>query len=150
MSLQTDIIFFRAISADESLMKAFGGRVYNTAIPMPEEDADNVPTPYAIISFDGLTTSGSDKDDPFEDRCDTVIVSVIVTAGKRGELATLAQGVRNAIHDYLTSEDDEDDEERPYNVQMTASGVQYDAYKPCYWQQLRYQCDTINTTTPWE
>ena len=56
MSLQNDIIFVKALRANADLMAQLAaGDVYNTAIAMPDEDLDNAPLPYAIVTFDGLT-----------------------------------------------------------------------------------------------
>ncbi|MBQ5756867.1 MAG: hypothetical protein IIV88_06385 [Erysipelotrichaceae bacterium] len=66
MSLQTDIIFVKALRANADLMKQLAaGDVYNTAIALPDEDLDNAPLPYVIVSFDGLTNDVETKDDPF-------------------------------------------------------------------------------------
>ena len=54
MGLLTDKIFFEALKADTTFMQAIGNRLYGTAIPMPDENADKVPVPYAIVTFDGL------------------------------------------------------------------------------------------------
>ena len=65
MSLLTDIIFVKALRADENLMAQLpAGDVYNTAIALPDEDLDNAPLPYIIVSFDGLTNDVETKDDP--------------------------------------------------------------------------------------
>ena len=65
MSLATDSIFIAAIQSNTELMEALGyeapeeeyegrpGRLYGTAIPLPDEDADNTPVPYIIVTFDG-------------------------------------------------------------------------------------------------
>ena len=46
MSLQTDIIFVKALRADENLMAQLpAGDVYNTTIALPDEDLDNAPLP---------------------------------------------------------------------------------------------------------
>ena len=42
MGLATDSIFIAALSASEDIMEAVGGRIYGTAIPLPDEDAENV------------------------------------------------------------------------------------------------------------
>ena len=67
MSLATDSIFITALQSNTDLLEALGyveatetsegapARLYCTAIPLPDEDANNVPVPYIIVTFDGLT-----------------------------------------------------------------------------------------------
>ena len=43
MSLATDSIFIAAIQSNPALVERIGGRLYGQAIPLPDEDADNVP-----------------------------------------------------------------------------------------------------------
>ena len=126
-------------------MQAVDGRLYSTAIPMPDEDAENVPVPYIIVTFNGLNNEGTTKDDPFEGDTDVVQIGVEVTAVNREQLAELTQLVRSTIHDYLT-EDVDDERQTIDDYQFSAEAVQYDSLKPCYWQTLRYQCDVYNKT----
>lgn len=147
MSLQTDIIFARAIRADDSIMEAIGQRLYNTAIPLPDEDADNVPVPYVILTFDALTNDQSTKDDmPYEGDEDNVTVGIEVAATTREQLADITIAIRRQVQQFFSSlsEDDEDYALVPLDYHLTAQAVQYDSQKPCYWQRLSYQCETIN------
>lgn len=145
MSLLTDIIFVKALRADENLMgKLAAGDVYNTTIALPDEDLDNAPLPYVIVSFDGLTNDVETKDDPYEGDSDNVTISVEIAATTRPELGELAGEVRRQIHQYFVDADpdDEDADLIPDDYQFSASRVNYDSMKPCYWQTLTYQCDT--------
>jgi hypothetical protein len=72
-------------------MQTIDGRLYSTAIPMPDEDAENVPVPYIIVSFNGLNNEGTTKDDPFEGDTDVVQIGVEVTAVNREQLAELTR-----------------------------------------------------------
>ena len=139
-SLATDSIFIAALNADASLMQKIGGRLYSTAIPLPDEEADNVPVPYIIVTFDGLNNDTQSKDDPYEGDYDSVQIGIEITAENREKLAELAQQVRDIIHSYFRSYagDERDDME---DYQLSAEPVQYDSMKPCFWQTLRYQCD---------
>lgn len=139
MSLATDCIFVKAIQSDASLMQKIGGRLYGTAIGLPDEEADNVPVPYIIVTFDGLTNDQGTKDDRYESRYDKVEIGVDVTAQTLDELHNLTETVRDTILSYLRSRTTAVDD-----YLFTAEGIQYDSMKPCYWQVLRYQCDTIN------
>ena len=145
MSLQTDIIFVKALRANADLMAQLAaGDVYNTAIALPDEDLDNAPMPYAIVTFDGLTNDIDTKDDPFESESDSVNISIEIAAKTRNELGQLASAIRRQVHQYFINADptDEDYELVPTDYQFSAQAVNYDSLKPCYWQVLTYQCDT--------
>ena len=139
MSLATDSIFIEAIQSDTSLMQKIEGRLYGTAIGLPDEEADNVPVPYVIVTFNGLTNDQGTKDDRYESRYDKVEIGVEVTANTLDDLHVLTEMVRDTILSYLRSRTTAVDD-----YLFTAEGIQYDSMKPCYWQVLRYQCDTIN------
>lgn len=145
MSLQTDIIFVKALRANADLMAQLAaGDVYNTAIALPDEDLDNAPLPYAIVTFDGLNNDIDTKDDPFESESDSVNISIEIAAKTRNELGQLAEAIRRQVHQYFINADptDEDYELVPTDYQFSAQAVNYDSMKPCYWQVLSYQCDT--------
>lgn len=145
MGLETDSIFIAALTSSAEVMQTIDGRLYSTAIPMPDEDAENVPVPYVIVTFNGLNNEGTTKDDPFEGDTDVVQIGVEVTAVNREQLAELTKLVRTTIHDYLT-EDVDDERQTIDDYQFSAEAVQYDSMKPCYWQTIRYQCDVYNRT----
>ena len=145
MSLQTDIIFVKALRANAGLMAQLAaGDVYNTSIALPDEDLDNAPLPYVIVSFDGLTNDVETKDDPYEGDSDNVTISIEIAARTRTELGKIAEAVRHQVHDYFVEADPTDDDFNlvPLDYQFSAQQVNYDQMKPCYWQVLSYQCDT--------
>ena len=153
MSLATDSIFISALQSNTELMERIGyvaptseadpgqpARLYGTAIPLPDEDADNVPAPYLIVVFDGLQNDQGTKDDRYESEYDTVQIAVQVVGRNINELHELTQTVRDTIISYLRT--------TPTAIQdynFTASEIAYNDQKPCYWQELNYQCDVINT-----
>ena len=147
MSLATDSIFITALQSNSDLMEALGydaqtgepARLYCTAIPLPDEDAENVPVPYVIVTFDGLTNDQCTKDDRYESEYDTANIGVEVTARNINELHELTQTVRDAILSYLRENDTAITD---YN--FAAQQIQFDSLKPCYWQVLTYQCDVEN------
>lgn len=148
MSLQTDIIFVKAIQSDATLLGMLpAGDVYNTTIALPDEDLDNAQVPYVIVSYNGLNNDPSTKDD-YEGDTDTVTIGIQVTGRTRPELGAIAKRIRKAIRRFFTSleETDECREMIPYDYQFSASQVSYDPLKPCYWQTLTYQCDVMNDT----
>lgn len=142
MGLVTDALFFEILQINDTLMSKIGGRLYNTAIPKPDIEADNEPVPYVVISFNGLTNDETTKDDPYEGATDTVQISIEIAANNREELADLTQSIRDIIHDALLESFEEN---TIYDYRFTANAVQYDSYKPCYWQLLNYSCSVDNT-----
>ena len=147
MSLATDSIFIQALQSNSELLEALGydpetgepARLYCTAIPLPDEDADNVPVPYVIVTFDGLTNDQGTKDDRYESEYDTVNIGVEVIARNINELHELTQMVRDTILSYLR---ENDTAIMDYN--FAAQQIQFDSLKPCYWQMLTYQCEVEN------
>lgn len=146
MSLQTDIVFVDAIRSNTDLIAQLpAGDVYNTAIALPDEDADNAPPPYIIVSFDGLNPQDSTKDNRWDSITDVVTIGIVIVAQTRASLADLAIKVRKTIIDYFTAQVQEDGENVgliPYNYTMQAEAVQYDPLKPCFWQKLVFTCNT--------
>ena len=146
MSLQTDIVFVEAIRSNTDLIAQLpAGDVYNTAIALPDEDADNAPLPYVIVSFDGLSPQDSTKDNRWDSLTDVVTVGIVIVAQTRPSLADLAIKVRKSIIDYFTAQVQEEGENAgliPYSYTMQAEAVQYDQLKPCYWQRLIFTCIT--------
>ena len=154
MSLATDSIFITALQSNSELLdklKEFidddditvideTPRLYGTAIGLPDDDADNVPVPYVIVTFDGLTNELGTKDDRYESENDTVDIGVEVTAKTLDDLHALTQMVRDTILSYLRTTDT-----AIQDYQFAAQQIQYDSLKPCYWQVLTYQCDVVNT-----
>jgi hypothetical protein len=143
MSLLTDTVFVSALRADSELMQQLpAGDVYNTAIGLPDEELDNAPLPYIIVSFDGMTNDQTTKDS-FEGDTDTVTIGIEVAASTRKELFDITQAVRSTVLGFFEQlpEDDEDFAEAPMDYQLSATAVNYDDLKPCYWQRLSYQCD---------
>jgi hypothetical protein len=145
MSLQTDIIFAKALKSNADLMAELpAGNVYNTAIALPDEEADNAPVPYIIVSFNGLNNQDTTKDSSYQGMTDTVTIGITIAARTRVELADLAITARQTIEEYLQAQSpgDEDYELVPNVITLQAQGVQYDSLKPCYWQELIYTCET--------
>lgn len=147
MSLITDAIFVKALRLNAALIAQLpAGDVYNTAIALPDEDADNAPLPYVIVSFDGLQNQDQTKDDDFEAESDSVQIGVTVCAETRPKLGELAMAVRRIVREYFREHQGDDSDEDfaliPDDMTLQAGAVKYDSLKPCYWQQLTYQCDT--------
>ena len=114
-------------------------RLYGTAIPMPDEDAENVAVPYVIVTFDGLNNDTETKENLYEGDYDRVSIGVEVTAKTLEDLHDLSQMVRDTILGYFR-----ETETSIEDYTMSADAIQYDSMKPCYWQVLRYQCNVNN------
>ena len=139
MGLATDSIFIAALSASEDIMEATGGRIYGTAIPLPDEDAENVPLPYIIVTFESLQNGDQTKDDLYEGSEDKVAIGVTVCASKLGGLHDLTQMVRDVLLDYFRN-----NATAVEDYEFSAQAIQFDSMKPCYWQVLSYQCEVNN------
>lgn len=149
MSLQTDIIFVAAIKSDAELLRQLAiGDVYNTAIAMPDEDADNAPVPYVIVAQGEVVNDDTTKDD-YESDFDSVNITIEVAARTRKELGTLTDRIRKTIRQYFMSVTDDSDDYYlvPVDYHFSAKPVTYDPLKPCYWMELIYQCDVKNDST---
>lgn len=161
MSLQTDLIFVRALQQSREVAALVDDRIYMTAIPRPEENAVNEPLPYIVVSFDGIQPTEQTKDDDFDQDTDTVMIGIEMAAANRPRLAELADVVRKAIKDYFEmlagtdpSELDEADAEMlplfPSYAQPSGGQVYYDEDKPCHWLVLSYACEVNAFTDEYE
>lgn len=145
MSLITDKVFYNALRSNASLMATVDNRIESTSIPVPDEEFENTPVPYIIITFDGLQNEGFTKDNSFEGNNDKVQVSIEVAANTRDELGDIMETIRQTIIEYFEDEDGhawDDYDYVPDHYVFTASAVGYDSVKPCYYQTLTYNCDT--------
>ena len=145
MSLITDKVFYNALRSNASLMAQVGGRIESTSIPVPDEELDNTPVPYIIITFDGLQNDGFTKDNDFEGITDRVQISIEVAAQSRDELGQIMTDIRQTVINYFEDTEGhawDDYEYVPTNYTFTAGKVSYDSMKPCYYQTLTYNCDT--------
>ena len=139
MGLSTDSIFIYALSASEDIMQAVDGRIYGTAIPLPDEEADNVPVPYIIVTFNGLNNVDETKDDMYESDYDSVNIGIEVIGKTLGHLHDLTEMVRNVIHQHFVQ-----NETPVEGYQFSAQPIIFDSEKPGYWQVLNYQCEVRN------
>lgn len=145
MSLITDKVFYNALRSNATLMAQVDGRIESTSIPVPDEQLDNTPVPYIIITFDGLQNEGHTKDNSFEGETDKVQVGIEVAANTRDDLGEIMEAIRETIIEYFEDTDGhawDDYQYIPTNYTLTASAIGYDGDKPCYYQTLIYNCDT--------
>jgi len=169
MSLTLDKLFFEILSNDSEFMTAINDRLFNTTIPVPDEEFDNEPVPYVIITFDGLTQGDTTKDDPYESDFDHVQIGIDIATEDRETLGVLVKQIRRIIHTHLVwllryAELRANGEQLtdangfhlwvarnyesiaadiPLDYTFTADAVRW-YEKPCYAQTLHYQCDVPN------
>lgn len=139
MSLSTDIAFVSALRSSTEILNLTDSRIYGTAIPVPDEDLENTPVPYIIVTFDGMTNNAECKDDEYEGEEDSVQIGLEITASTLASLHSLAELVRTTVREYMESG------ESPYtpiDYTFSTSGISYDASKPCYWINFTYSCMT--------
>ena len=144
MSLITDKVFYNALRSNASMMAQVGGRIESTSIPVPDEELDNTPVPYIIITFDGLQNDGFTKDNDFEGITDRVQISIEVAAQSRDELGQIMTDIRQTVINYFEDTEGhawDDYDYIPQNYTFTAGKVSYDSMKPCYYPHLLEGCD---------
>ena len=144
MSLITDTIFVKALRSNPTLLaKLAAGDVYNTTIPVPDEELDNVPVPYVIVAFNGLTNADQTKDSLYEGPTDRVQISIEVVAQTRPQLGELVSDIRQTVREYFVNATTEDEDYHliPLDYDFSAERVIYDDLKPAYGQTLNYQCE---------
>lgn len=142
MSLITDRVFYDALKSNDGVRRMVGGRIYSTDIPVPDEQYDNEPLPYIIISYDGMSNQSFVKDYSYEGLTDSDKISVHLSASTREELGELAVAVRRAVVGYFREHPDHP--QMPSEYDLTASEVVYWPWRPGYGQALTYLCVTDN------
>ena len=138
---QVDEIIYDAIRADAVLMEAIGNRVVSTCFEVSPTEADNTPLPNIIVTDDGFQNQTGTKDNVWESNEDRVQAGVDVAAESPKEVRRLIRMVRRAIEQYVVGLYTKG-EKIPTLEQLSSSGIAWDWMRPCYYQQLTYQCST--------
>ncbi len=107
MSLLTDSIFIKALKGSAAISNAVSKRIYGTAIPLPDAQAENVELPYIIVSFEGSQTVPDTKDGDMEGYEMQNTVGVLLVAATLPALHTLMEAVRSVIADSIRRVDPE-------------------------------------------
>lgn len=146
MSLKTDLFFARSCRR-LSIMEATEGRVFNTGRDEISEEEDKIP--YIIITNDGTQNDEESKDVVAESDYDRDTISVLVVSDTRSHLAELAEEVRKSVKQDVEDMDMDEDMAKEFgflinDYSFSASAVEYDPSKPCFFQTLTYNCETIN------
>ena len=137
--MELDEIIYNALTADNQVMSAIGGRIKSTCIEVPPTDEDNTPLPYIIIEEESSQNDQGTKDDVWESDVDIVNVGVIVSATSPKAVKRLRRMVRKAVGSYIESMT----EDIPYLRSLSWEGIAWDWTKPCYYDTLHYQCDMV-------
>ena len=140
-----DEIIYVAICADTALMEAIGSRVVSTCFEVPPSEADNTPLPNIIVTDDGFQNQNGTKDCVWESGEDRVQVTVDVAADSPKEVKRLIRMVRRAIENQIILMS-ANNERIPELDSLSSNGIAWDWMKPCYYQQLYYQCTVPSET----
>lgn len=145
MSLRIGSAFLAALRANADLQTMLGGmaaaddetytgaRIFYVARMEADELQDRIP--YIVVMPKGITTQGN-KDDYDAEEVATVEVLCVATDGE--SLVELAEMVKTTIDDSLQG----NETYRIDDFAFSASAVQFDPDKPCFFQTLTYQCST--------
>ena len=140
-----DEIIYDAICADIALMEAIGSRVVSTCFEVPPAEADNTPLPNIIVTDDGFQNQTGTKDCVWESGEDRVQVTVDVAADSPKEVKRLIRMVRRAVENHIILMSATDGC-IPELDSLSSNGIAWDWMKPCYYQQLSYQCTVPSET----
>ena len=140
-----DEIIYDAICADTALMEAIGSRVVSTCFEVPPAEADNTPLPNIIVTDDGFQNQVGTKDCVWESGEDRVQVTVDVAADSPKEVKRLIRMVRRAVENYIILMSATDGC-IPELDSLSSNGIAWDWMKPCYYQQITYQCTVPSET----
>lgn len=140
-----DEIIYDAICADTALMEAIGSRVVSTCFEVPPAEADNTPLPNIIVTDDGFQNQNGTKDCVWESGEDRVQATVDVAADSPKEVKRLISMVRRAIENQIILMSATDGC-IPELDSLSSNGIAWDWMKPCYYQQITYQCTVPSET----
>ena len=107
-----------------------GERLFTVARTAQDDKEDLLP--YIIVTPDGLTID--DTKDGYLEQETEVTVTLLLVERTFSDLVTLMEAVVFDMNDFFYLHD-----ELRKQYQMTASGVQYDPEKPCYFVTLTYR-----------
>jgi len=135
MSEKIGKFFVGVLRNNTTISTAVSGRIYPVGRPMDAEEADEVP--YIVVMPQGVKPNET-EDGEYSDNCP---VNMTVCATTYEDLVSLTVEVRNAIKTAAWSSSS-----LPFEVvQITysSSAPQIDPQKPCYFQELHWDVETI-------
>ena len=141
MSLKIGKWFYRAINDDATVHAFTSGRIYPVARNM-EQDAEDA-IPYVIIAPETFSEVELSKDYVGDTYHDEVTVSVLACCVSYDDLVDLATAIRDAVDTYFqTVEYDGTWDFTVDDYTFAADAPQLDPTKPCFYQTLRFRCET--------
>lgn len=140
-----DEIIYDAICADTALMEVIGSRVVSTCFEVPPAEADNTHLPNIIVTDDGFQNQVGSKDCVWESGEDRVQATVDVAASSPEEVRRLIRMVRRAVENHIILMSATDGC-IPELDSLSSNGIAWDWMKPCYYQQITYQCTVPSET----
>ena len=133
-----DIAVIHALSASDTVLPLTEGRIFNTTRSELDEKEDKIP--YIVVTYEGMTNNCDNKD-MVEGASDNERVQVLCVACDRIQLANLINAARDAIREYL----DTNDCFEKYGIddyELSASAILSDWTVPCTYQSLNYSITT--------
>lgn len=140
MSLSVGKYFAKAIKDNTALYTLIGGRLFPVARSTEDEALDKIP--YIIMRPVKVENEMTTKDEAESDY-DSATIELDCVASTYDALVTLTESVRTVIR--TAFETGLDVSSWPFiltSYSFSADDVSYDETKPCYWQTLRYVCET--------
>ncbi len=140
--LQPHELIREAIKADADLMQTIGSRLQATCFEVSPEEPDNTPLPYITIIYGNMQGQQLTKDDLWMPEDFQRTVTVEIAARSTNDVEQIMWQVVKAVARYVEQLADNGDE-YPQLDSLSATDIAWDWMKPCYYQNLIYQC-TIN------
>ena len=145
MSLLTIKVFMDALGASSDVTELVDDRIWPIGVPGDDVEFLNTPLPYIVVGYSGPNNPAETKDDRWVGSNDKEQIHVLFVGKNLDELADIEEKGRAAIVSYFDSLDPSDDNYalRPSNV-LDPQGdmAEMNPYKPDYYHQLTYQCET--------
>ena len=138
---ELDEILYDAIRASEEIMQAVGDRVVSTCFEVGPDDIDNTDLPCIIVTDDGLENHPETKDSCWEGSEDHVLATIEIDARSPREVQHLRRLCRKAVAEYIQTQSGQ----IPYLDSVRTSQRAWDWMKPCYHQELTYECTVYNS-----
>ena len=141
--LQPHELIREAIKADTDLMQTIGQRLQATCFEVSPEEPDNTPLPYITIIYGQMQGQQLTKDDLWMPEEWQRTVTVEIAARSTNDVEQLMWRVVEAVARYVDNLAD-NGEDYPQLNALNATDIAWDWTKPCYYQNLIYQCTIYN------
>lgn len=139
MTRYLDEIIYEALCSAPELMQVVGERIVSTCFEVGPDEPDNTYLPCVIVTDEGFENQPETKDSVWEGSEDRVAATIEIDARSPKEVKTLRRLCRKAVARYV-AQMAEAGEEIPYLDTVQASRLAWDWMKPCYHQEITYNC----------